>query len=78
MLKRRHFLRRNGPIALILAVLAAVSIVLPVIAQQTEVQYLSGHGKDDAVPWKFLCTSGAQSGYWTNLAVPSNWEFTAI
>lgn len=42
--------------------------------QETEVQYLSGHGKDDAVPWRFLCTSGAQSGYWTNLPVPSNWE----
>jgi len=45
-----------------------------VSAQQTELQYLSGHGKDDAVPWKFFCTSGAQSGYWTNLPVPSNWE----
>jgi hypothetical protein len=43
-------------------------------AQQTRIQYLSGHGKDDAVPWKFFCTSGAQSGYWTNLPVPSNWE----
>jgi hypothetical protein len=42
--------------------------------QETRRQYLSGHGKDDAVPWKFLCTSGAQSGYWTNLPVPSNWE----
>jgi hypothetical protein len=44
------------------------------IAQQTEVQYLSGHGKDDAVPWNFFCTSGAQSGFWTNLPVPSCWE----
>ena len=43
-------------------------------AQITEVQYLSGHGKDDAVPWKFFCTSGAQSGFWTNLPVPSCWE----
>lgn len=43
-------------------------------AQETEVQYLSGHGKDDAVPWKFFCTSGAQSGFWTNLPVPSCWE----
>jgi hypothetical protein len=43
-------------------------------AQRTEIQYLSGHGKDDAVPWDFFCTSGAQSGYWTNLPVPSNWE----
>lgn len=47
---------------------------LPVFAQPTELQYLSGHGKDDAVPWNFFCTSGAQSGYWTNLPVPSNWE----
>ncbi|HZI32623.1 MAG TPA: glycoside hydrolase family 2 TIM barrel-domain containing protein, partial [Candidatus Binatia bacterium] len=43
-------------------------------AQSTEIQYLSGHGKDDAVPWKFFCTSGAQSGYWTNLPVPSQWD----
>jgi beta-galactosidase/beta-glucuronidase len=44
------------------------------LAQETEIRFLSGHGKDDAVPWKFFCTSGAQSGYWTNLPVPSNWE----
>jgi hypothetical protein len=43
-------------------------------SQQTQIQYLSGHGKDDAVLWNFFCTSGAQSGYWTNLPVPSNWE----
>ena len=41
---------------------------------ETERLYLSGHGKDDAVPWQFMCTSGAQSGYWTNLVVPSQWE----
>ena len=43
-------------------------------AQETRRQYLSGHDKDDAVPWKFFCTTGGQSGYWTNLVVPSNWE----
>ena len=43
-------------------------------AQETEIQFLSGHGKDDAVPWKFFCTSGANSGYWTNLPVPSQWD----
>ena len=42
--------------------------------QETETQFLSGHDKDDAVPWKFFCTSGAQSGYWTNLPVPSQWD----
>lgn len=26
------------------------------------------------MPWNFECTSGALSGYWTNLSVPSNWE----
>ena len=36
--------------------------------------YLSGRGKDDAVPWRFLCTTGALSGFWTNIPVPSNWE----
>ena len=43
-------------------------------AQETEIQMLSGHGKDDGVPWKFFCTSGAHSGYWTNLPVPSQWD----
>jgi len=43
-------------------------------SQSTEVQMLSGHGKDDAVPWKFMCTSGANSGFWTNLPVPSQWD----
>lgn len=43
-------------------------------AADSERQYLSGRGKDDAVPWKFLCTTGALSGFWTNLPVPSNWE----
>ena len=44
------------------------------LAQSTDVQYLSGHDKDDAVPWKFMCTSGANSGFWTNLPVPSEWD----
>jgi Glycosyl hydrolases family 2, TIM barrel domain/Glycosyl hydrolases family 2/Glycosyl hydrolases family 2, sugar binding domain/Beta galactosidase small chain len=43
-------------------------------AQQTEIQFLSGHGKDDDVPWKFFCTANANSGFWTNLPVPSCWE----
>jgi hypothetical protein len=43
-------------------------------ALDTERQYLSGRGKDDAVPWRFLCTTGALSGFWTNLPVPSHWD----
>jgi len=41
-----------------------LSLTLSVSAQETEVQFLSGHDKDDAVPWKFFCTSGANSGVW--------------
>jgi hypothetical protein len=43
-------------------------------AQETQIQFLSGHDKDDAVPWEFMCTSGANSGVWTNLPVPSQWD----
>lgn len=45
-----------------------------VLAQETQRVYLSGRGKDDAVPWRFMCTTGALSGFWTNLPVPSNWD----
>jgi len=51
-----------------------ISAALNALAQPTEVQFLSGHDKDDAVPWEFMCTSGANSGFWTNLPVPSQWD----
>lgn len=43
-------------------------------AQQTEKLYLSGTGNDDTVNWDFFCTAGANSGKWTIIPVPSNWE----
>jgi hypothetical protein len=45
-----------------------------VYAQQTEVQYLSGTGSDHTVNWQFYCTAGRNSGKWTTIPVPSNWE----
>ena len=42
--------------------------------QQTERQYLSGHGCDDTVEWDFFCTDGRNSGRWTKIGVPSCWE----
>ena len=51
-----------------------VGVLAPLRAQDTETQFLSGHGKDDAIPWKFFCTSGADSGFWTNLPVPAHWD----
>jgi len=46
----------------------------PVTGQETLRQYLSGHGKDDPVPWEFMCTAGNRAGPWTTLPVPSNWD----
>ena len=54
--------------------LLAAGLVPATQAQETQRLYLSGHDKDDAVPWNFFCTTGAHSGYWTNLPVPSCWE----
>jgi beta-galactosidase/beta-glucuronidase len=48
--------------------------ILAASAESTQRFYLSGRGKDDAVPWKFMCTTGALSGFWTNIPVPSNWD----
>jgi len=45
-----------------------------VCAVETDVQYLSGHGKDDAAPWEFFCTGGMRSNVWTTIPVPSCWE----
>lgn len=57
-----------------LALLSFVSFAMVATAQETQIQYLSGHDKDDAVPWDFFCTAGNHSNKWTKIAVPSNWE----
>lgn len=44
------------------------------LAQNTETLYLSGVDKDHTVEWDFFCTQGSNSGFWTKIAVPSNWE----
>ena len=47
---------------------------ISVSAQKTELQYLSGLDKDHTVQWDFFCTNGSNSGNWSRIAVPSNWE----
>ncbi len=39
-----------------------------------EIKYLSGTDNVNTVSWDFFCTSGRQSGFWTNIEVPSHWE----
>lgn len=47
---------------------------LQISAQQTEIQYLSGRGKDDGVLWDFKVSEGMKAGVWDKISVPSNWE----
>jgi hypothetical protein len=48
--------------------------VLSASGQKTEIVYLSGSGKDHTVQWDFFCTNGMNSGKWSKIGVPSNWE----
>ena len=43
-------------------------------AQQTETVYLSGTGLGDTKTWDFHCSEGMNSGKWSKIEVPSQWE----
>ncbi len=64
----------------VLVVSVLAGLLLPAGAQigpadpTTEVQFLSGHGPEDAVEWEFFCTAGRRSRVWTTIPVPSCWE----
>jgi Glycosyl hydrolases family 2, TIM barrel domain/Glycosyl hydrolases family 2, sugar binding domain/Glycosyl hydrolases family 2/Beta galactosidase small chain len=45
-----------------------------IYSQPTEIIYLSGTDADNTVKWDFYCTDGQNSGKWTKIDVPSNWE----
>jgi len=48
--------------------------IFPVSAQETEIHYLSGTGNDNTIDWAFFCTDGRNSGQWSTIPVPSQWE----
>jgi hypothetical protein len=60
------------------AILAAAALLVfapaPSRGQETQRQYLSGTDKDHTVPWDFFMTRGRNSGRWTTIPVPSQWE----
>ena len=66
------------PIKRVFYALAGCFLSLASFAAQpqpdTQIQYLSGTDKDHTVPWEFYCTSGNNSGVWTTIPVPSQWE----
>lgn len=40
----------------------------------TQIVYLSGTDAANTVDWEFFCSDGRNSGCWTTIPVPSNWE----
>ena len=54
--------------------LVLLSCCLMASAQQTQKLYLSGTGSDDTRTWQFRCSDGQNSGKWTTIEVPSQWE----
>jgi hypothetical protein len=55
--------------------LYALMFITPLIqGQETQRIYLSGAGSNQTVNWQFYCTQGRNSGHWTTIHVPSNWE----
>ncbi|WP_425399445.1 glycoside hydrolase family 2 TIM barrel-domain containing protein [Aeoliella sp.] len=57
----------------VLFVLAATVASL-CAGEETNRVYLSGRDKDHTVDWQFYCTSGRNSGEWSTIPVPSQWE----
>ena len=60
-----------------LKIFICVLLIIPAVntyAQKTQIQFLSGTGSDHTVNWEFYCTAGQNSGKWTTIPVPSNWE----
>jgi hypothetical protein len=51
-----------------------LAVALSGWAAETEILYLTGHGKDDPVKWDFMCSAGQNANKWSTIAVPSNWE----
>ena len=45
-----------------------------IFAQKSEIIFLSGTDAARTVDWDFFCTDGRNSGKWTKIPVPSNWE----
>lgn len=59
---------------LIILTVFCLCTLFKIYSQSTEVVYLSGTDADNTVRWDFFCTEGRNSGKWTKIPVPSNWE----
>ena len=60
----------------LLFILSVVSMALSVFPSDisTKRVYLSGTGPGDTRTWEFFCSEGMNSGKWSTIEVPSQWE----
>jgi hypothetical protein len=58
----------------VLAIVCSTHLWAQVKTTETQRHYLSGIDKDHTARWDFFCTAGNNSGKWTTIPVPSNWE----
>jgi glycosyl hydrolase family 2 len=70
MVVRRFLMRQTARYAALLLLLLSSAAR----AAKTEIQYLSGQGKDDPVKWEFKADNGQNANKWSTIGVPSNWE----
>src|SRR5690606_34088610 len=50
------------------------SFQLFVVAQEKQIQYLSGVDNENTVTWDFWVTGGRKAGHWDKIEVPGHWE----
>ena len=58
----------------VILIILSLILSLRIFSQSTEIVYLSGEDAANTVNWDFFCTGGKNSGEWTKIPVPSNWE----
>lgn len=51
-----------------------LGLSLSLAAQETKTLYLSGTGRTDTKTWQFKVSDGMNSGKWSKIEVPSQWE----
>ena len=57
----------------LILLLAAICLSVSTSLAQQKI-YLSGKDANAAVDWEFKVSEGRNSGFWTTISVPSNWE----